>query len=124
MNLGSLEEKLMHHIWNAYPNTPFCVRNVRDSINNNGTQYAYNTILTVITHLHQKGLLTRNAQGKTYEYTVALTQNDYVAQVSKTAFEELQKQYGPLAIAHFAHLVESVDPDLLAEAKKHLQSPK
>lgn len=126
MQLGSLEQHIMKYLWKKHTSTPFTVREIADSLDarkttgTNKTEYAYNTILTVITHLYKKGLLSRNKHGKTCVYRVDVSENAFVQQASAELFAQMQKQHGALAVAHFANIMESVDPKILRDAKEML----
>jgi predicted transcriptional regulator len=122
MSLGTLEQLVMDHIWKHYTDEPFTVRQVADTLTKEcGTPYAYNTILTVMTHLFKKELLLRRKIGKTCVYRIAMTKNEFVATVSKQVFTNLKKQYGPLAIGHFANLLEKIDTKTLKSARDYVK---
>lgn len=121
MKLGQLEQKTINHIWSQYPEGSFTVRDIVDDLHNTGDEYAYNTILTVMTHLHRKKLLNRRKEGKTCTYTVRLTRNEFIAKTSQDFFKRMSTQYGSVAIAHFANLVEELDPKLLEQARRELE---
>lgn len=121
MKLGKLEQKIMEHIWSAYQDVSFTVRNIVDDFTDAGATYAYNTIQTVMTHLSKKNLLSRKKEGKTCTYTVRVSRNEFVAQASEEFINRMANQYGSLAIAHFANMVEELDPQLLAQARKELE---
>ncbi|MBI2410972.1 MAG: BlaI/MecI/CopY family transcriptional regulator [Candidatus Kerfeldbacteria bacterium] len=123
MKLGDLEKKVMNTIWNDLGGQSFSVRDIMDLLNYTAPkQYAYNTILTVITHLYQKDLLRREKSGKTFTYNAKLSRELFVAKASRAVFDQMRRDYGNLAIAHFAHIVEDIDPALLAEAQKEIDN--
>lgn len=49
-----------------------------------------------------------------------MTRSTYVAKSSRALFETMKKEHGQLAIAHFADLVDEIDPKILRAAKKSL----
>lgn len=111
----------MDHIWRTCSDCEFSVRQIMEGVNQNAKKpYAYNTILTVITHLYEKKLLTRKKSGKTCYYQTRMTKDEYAGAASKHAFDQLRSEFGPLAIAHFANLLDDVDPELLKKAKEQL----
>lgn len=119
MTLGELEKRVMEVFWTTNTNAQLSVRDVLDAINSsNSTQYAYNTILTVITHLFEKKMLQRTPAGKAFTYTSICSKADFVAQTSTTLFSQMEKEYGALAVAHFVRYMEHVDPKILEEARK------
>ena len=122
MSLGKLEQLVMDHIWKHYTDEPFTVRQVAETLTKEcGTPYAYNTILTVMTHLFEKELLLRRKIGKTCVYRIAVTKNAFVETATKQMFTDLKKQYGPLAIGHFANLLEKIDTKTLKSARDYVK---
>lgn len=123
MKLGELEKKVMEYAWARCASNDFVVRDIVDGLSTHHNQsYAYNTILTVITHLFDKGLLKRTEQGKTFSYSIRLSKEQFVARASRAVFNEMKKEYGTLAIAHFAQMIDEIDPKLLAAAEKELNT--
>jgi len=121
MTLGDLEKKLMDYIWDTCPECNFTVRDIVDGINKHTkSNYAYNTILTVVTHLFDKKLLQREKSGKTFFYKISLSKEAFVKKASRAVFEQMKKDYGSIAVAHFSNLLDEVDPSIIAKAKKEL----
>ena len=119
MQLGTLEKTVMQHLWTQYPKTHFTVRAITSDMNARMKKtYAYNTILTVITHLFEKKLLVRRKVGKTFHYRVKVSKEDFVSRASRAVIAQMQRDYGNLALAHFANALEDVDPTLRAKIKK------
>jgi predicted transcriptional regulator len=50
---------------------PAAVGALRDQLEHEGTKLAYTTVMTVLTRLHQKGLLKRKRDGNRYLYSLA-----------------------------------------------------
>jgi predicted transcriptional regulator len=120
MHLGDLEKKVMRVIW-SYPEKSFTVRDIMERV---GETYAYNTILTVMTHLYEKKLLKRRKKGRSCVYSVKVDRSSFVRRASRTLFETMKKEHGSLAIAHFADLVEDIDPAVVRAAKESLSQKK
>ncbi|MCW1930052.1 MAG: BlaI/MecI/CopY family transcriptional regulator [Candidatus Kerfeldbacteria bacterium] len=122
MTLGELEKRVMDIFWSAQSNASLSVRDVLDSINRESSDaYAYNTILTVITHLFEKKMLKRQPAGKAFTYTAACSKTDFVARTSSNLFSQMEKEYGALAVAHFVRYMENVDPKILEEARRLIE---
>lgn len=121
MTLGDLEKKVMNVFWSSttQQHELLSVRDVLERINRvTRAQYAYNTILTVVTHLFEKKLLKRATAGKAFVYSAAYSKTDFVQKTSTHVFAEMEKEYGALAVAHFVRYMENVDPKILEEARK------
>ena len=71
---GDLETQVLKAVWNADREvTPAEVREVVDE------SVAYTTIMTVLTRLHDKGLLRRRKDGKVFRYRAAVSEADLAA---------------------------------------------
>jgi predicted transcriptional regulator len=108
--LGPLEAEIMEHLWRVGGAT------VREVVAHLETTrpVAYNTILTVMTRLAEKGLLARDAEGKTYRYRAAQSRADFLGGVSGQIVDDLLADFGEVAIAQFLARIERVAPERLA----------
>lgn len=80
VQLGTLEEKVMKHMWESGPQT---VREVKDGLG--VKKSAYTTIMTTMDRLFKKGLLSREKDGLAYIYQPAVSESEFQqAQVSGT----------------------------------------
>lgn len=76
---------------------------------------AYTTVLTVMSRLAQKGVLTTRKEGKTHHYRAAApTPDAFVAARAQQAVQELLTSYGEVGITQFLHALETIDPARLA----------
>lgn len=74
-SLGALEHEVLSQLWvTDDPATPAEVLDALD------TDLAYTTIMTVLSRLWQKGLVTRERRGRAYAYAPSLTEADLTAQ--------------------------------------------
>ena len=108
--LGSLEAVIMSYFWGNGSGT------VRDVVNYLGPSRAsaYNTVMTVMTRLADKGLLARNLEGNTYHYRTAQSREEFLGDVSGGIVDDLLADFGEVAIAQFLTRIEHVAPDKLA----------
>ena len=86
------------------------VRDVADALIGK-TDSAYTTVMTVMTRLAEKGLLSRAARGRAYVYRPKLTKQEYAEALSRSRVRSLIDDFGELAIAQFAEELEQVDPE-------------
>ncbi len=111
--LGSLELEVMEFMWQAREAT---VLQVMKSINHN-RPIAYTTVMTVMGHLVDKGLLTRTKEGKRYCYRLAQSRDEYLHETSKSMVRTLVDDFGDLAIAEFLGEISKVDADRLKQLR-------
>ncbi len=72
--LGALEDAVMEFVWSADgPVTPSVVQQAV------APELAYTTVMTILTRLWQKNLLTRDREGRAYAYAPARSEADHRA---------------------------------------------
>ncbi len=115
--LGSLELPVMEFMWQTGEAT---VQQVVKTINQR-RPIAYTTVMTVMGHLVDKGLLTRTMEGKRYRYLVARSRNEFLLDSSRSMIHTLVDDFGDLAIAQFLGEIDDVDADRLEELRNRAQ---
>ncbi len=115
--LGSLELEVMEFMWQAGKAT---VRQVTEAINRKRS-IAYTTVMTVMGHLVDKGLLARIKEGKRYHYRVAQSRDEFLHEISKRMVRTLVDDFGDLAIAQFLGEIGNVDTGRLEELRSRVQ---
>lgn len=112
--LGSLELEIMEYMWKTNEAT------VRQTAENLGGKrpIAYTTVMTVMGHLVEKGLLTRVMEKNRYRYRVALNKQDFLYQSSQRMIRTLVSNFGDLAVAGFLNEIGEIGPERLAELRR------
>jgi predicted transcriptional regulator len=110
--MGSLEASVLDQLWHSTdPLTPADVQADLD------TDLAYTTVMTILTRLWKKGLVTRSRSGRAYAYSPAATQAEFLA-------ERMQGELGrtkdrPAVLSQFVDKLSKKDAaalrDLLGE---------
>ncbi len=108
--LGALEAAIMEYLWRVEGGT---VRDVVEHLERR-RPVAYTTVMTVMTRLVEKGLLGRDRVGKTYQYRVVRSREDFLGEVSGQIVDDLLADFGDVAIAQFLSRIERVAPEKLA----------
>ncbi len=103
--LGSLEAQVMDRVWSRRSAT---VRDIVEDLAKT-RQLAYTTVMTIMTRLHEKGLLRRSRDGKTYRYRPALTREQFRARLSRDLVRGLVAEFGDVALAAFVAALDEVD---------------
>lgn len=115
--LGQLELAIMEILWKA--GDPLTVRDVLNRLTAT-RDLAYTTVMTVMTRLVGKGLLTRTRRGKAYLYAPALTRQGFVRSRAREMVRTLLDNFGEVAIAQFIAELDQADPDRLAALEQLL----
>jgi predicted transcriptional regulator len=103
--LGPLETAVMERLWKRRKAT---VRDIVDDLSSSRS-LAYTTVMTIMTRLHAKGLLTRDRDGKTYIYRPAFSRDEHRAKLSRDLVRGLVDEFGDVALAQFTAELDSVD---------------
>jgi predicted transcriptional regulator len=117
--LGELEVKIMLQMWRRGEAT---VREVATDVQQERA-VAYTTVMTVMGHLVEKGLLTRRPlDKKTHLYSVALTQEEFLSRESQKMVVAMLEDFGDLALVQFLEAVEEADPQHLEHLRRSLET--
>lgn len=106
--LGDLEAAIMRLMWATETAT---VREIFDQLRANGRVLAYTTVMTVMSRLAVKELLTRELSGKTHVYRAALSEEQFLRAVAAKRVQSLINEFGDLAIAQFLTTVNELSPE-------------
>ncbi len=115
--LGSLELQVMESMWQTGEAT---VQQVVKTINRRRS-IAYTTVMTVMGHLVDKGLLSRTMEGKRYRYQIARSRDEFLHETSKSKVHSLVNDFGDLAITQFLGEIDNVEGSRLEELKGRVQ---
>lgn len=115
---GPLEAKVMDVIWSRLK--AVTIKEVNAKISEDKPM-SFNTIMTVMNRLVDKGILQKKLQGKSYVYSPVLTKEQFLEEQSKELSYDLVKEFGSRAVAHMIDAMEQVDPDLLDQLEKQIK---
>ena len=115
--LGPLEADVMDRLWRRRSAT------VRDIVEDLGRsrELAYTTVMTIMVRLHDKGLLERVRDGKTYVYRPAFTREQHRARLSRDLARGLVAEFGDAALAAFSAELDTVDASHRSTLRKLAQ---
>ena len=112
--LGSLELELMEYMWQAGQAT---VRQAAENIGGH-RPIAYTTVMTVMGHLVDKGLLSRSREKNRYRYKVAQDRQEFLYRASQRMIHTLVDDFGDLAVAGFLSEIGDIGPERLEELRR------
>jgi predicted transcriptional regulator len=73
--------------------------------------YAYTTIMTIMSRLHERGILLRERRGRQYVYRLPDGESDVIDRLSAVAVDRLIDRYGTAALRHFALRLADLEPN-------------
>ena len=82
---------------------------------------AYTTYMTVLSRLHNKGLLERRRDGKADLYRPALGRDEYRERRAAADVDALVDRHGDAVFAHFARRIAGLDSERLKELERLAQ---
>jgi predicted transcriptional regulator len=111
--LGPLEQEVMDVVWRRGDTT---VRAVHDDLAARRT-IAYTTVMTTMTRLATKGLLTRDTEGLAHRYRPAVSRERYARSAVNDVMSWLLERYPEPAVSYLADVVHDVDDVSLEELR-------
>ncbi|MCG7335671.1 BlaI/MecI/CopY family transcriptional regulator [Sporosarcina sp. ACRSM] len=117
---GPLEAKIMDILWNDVEMTIKEVQQVldREKLTN------FNTVMTVMNRLVEKGILQKRAEGRSSLYKPVLSRAEFLHTQSKEMTNELMDEFGNVVVSHMLDALEEVDEDLVAKLEQKIQELK
>jgi predicted transcriptional regulator len=114
--LGPLERRIMRAVWSGAVIQPFVVRGVQKVT----PELAYTTLMTTLSRLAEKGILTqkRVPHQRAYEYRVAGSPAEFLSMVSREQVSRMVEQLGEVALAAFAAQLEDLAPEQRERLRK------
>ena len=109
---GPLGSAVMRVVWQ---HGEVSVADVVDALpQTQGRRHAYTTVMTVMSRLHERGVLLRTKVGQRYVYRPATDECALIDRLSEKAVDQLLARYGTSALRQFAQRLDEVDPALRA----------
>jgi predicted transcriptional regulator len=112
--LGPLEHEVMSIIWNK--DDEVTVRDVFDALNQ-VKDIAYTTVMTIMSRLATKQLLSKRKSGKTMYYTAAISEAMFTGEAVGSVIDSLMEDFADEAMAHFVAKVNKGDAEVIAQLR-------
>jgi len=119
--LGDLETEIMEVAWSRGEGV--MIKEVTESISLK-RPIAFNTVMTVMNRLSDKGFLQKKPGEKAYCYLPVQTKECFLNDISRQVTEELLHEYGEDAIASFVQTLEKASPEYLKALEDLIKNSK
>lgn len=116
--LGDLESQVMDVVWDLDTVT---VRTVRDQLEEKQKKLAFNSVMTVMNRLIEKGLLKKKKQGGVYQYQTTVSRSDLSKDVATDMINSLFGDQLLLNSVNFMDLSEQLDQETIQKLKNFLK---
>lgn len=112
--LGDLEAEVMKVVWKKEQST---VREVYEQLRLE-KNLAYTTIMTIMSRLADKGLLTKAPHGNAYIYTPAVSEAVFAKMVVSEVLDGLLEEFAEPALSHMVDKLGSEDGNQLGKLEE------
>lgn len=117
---GPLEAKVMTVLWEGSEMT---IKDVQKKLEAEKC-VNFNTVMTVMNRLVDKGILVKRTEGRTSLFRPVLSQDVFLDTQSKELTHELMDEFGPLVVNHMLDALEDVDEGLLDKLEQKIKQLK
>ncbi|MFD2372089.1 BlaI/MecI/CopY family transcriptional regulator [Brevibacillus sp. GCM10020057] len=117
---GPLEAKIMEILWDGrQQQNELSIKDVQQKLEVD-RQVNFNTVMTVMNRLVEKGFLQKRAAGRTSLFQPVQSREDFINNQSRELTHELMEEFGSLAVSHMLDELEEVDPELLEKLEEKI----
>ena len=102
--LGDQQAAVMDLFWHRESGT---VREIATELNKTRT-LAYTTVLTLVSRLWARGLLTRERDGRGFRYRNATSRDEFLGKLSDELIDRLFDDFGAVAVARLGDRLSSL----------------
>ena len=114
---GPLEAKIMGIIWGA---NELSIKSVQARLELD-KPVNFNTIMTVMNRLVEKGFLKKRHQGRLSLFQTVLSKEDFIEEQSKKITENLIEDFGGVVINHMLDSINEIDQSLIDKLEQKIQ---
>lgn len=111
--VGPLEYECLSALWQLGAGSVGDVRELLNTDRDVADRLAYTTVMTVLVRLHEKAMVDRSKQGRSFVYTPRCSEAELVERLSRKAVDDLLATYGNVAVAQFASAMRDIGPQQL-----------
>ncbi|WP_042224193.1 BlaI/MecI/CopY family transcriptional regulator [Oceanobacillus manasiensis] len=117
---GPLEAKIMDILWNGEEKT---IKDVQQILEQEKATN-FNTVMTVMNRLIEKGILQKRTEGKSSLYRPVQSRIEFLNTQSKEMTNELMDEFGNVVVSHMLNALEEADEDLVAKLEQKIKALK
>lgn len=84
----------------------------------------FNTVMTVMNRLTDKGHLQRRKAGRSYQYQATQSKEDFIEKQTKALTDDLIGEFGNVVVNHMLDKLDQGDPDMLQKLESKIKELK
>lgn len=117
---GPLEAQIMDILWSAPDQS---IKDVQTKLGKD-KGLNFNTVMTVMNRLIDKGMLTKSVVGRTSIFRPVLSKERFLESQSKEISHNLVEDFGPIVVSHMLDGLDEADPELLEKLEQKIKALK
>ncbi|MCS7460911.1 BlaI/MecI/CopY family transcriptional regulator [Paenibacillus doosanensis] len=119
---GALEAKIMDILWDGAEKS---IKDVQQKLERDQKKLVnFNTVMTVMNRLVEKGVLNKRLEGRSFAYSPVLSKEQFIDTQSKELTHELIEEFGPLVVSHMLDALEEADTELMEKLEQKIKQLK
>ena len=119
LSLFDLEAEIMEIVW-EFPDPDFSVGDIVEILERR-REIAYTTVMTTVSRLYEKGLLSRTKHGRKYLYKAMQSRQEYIVQLTKDVIQQLPPIGQETAISMLIERIDDADDDELLKLEEMIR---
>lgn len=116
--LGGLESAVMEVLWQKYP---ISIRSVRDQLADEGRDLSFNAIMTIMNRLCDKGIVSKEKQGRSYHYSPMCSQAEFSSSLLASGITSLFGDASLMTQVNFNDMSKELDPAVLKKLQEFVK---
>jgi len=117
---GPLEAKIMDILWDGDEHT---IKEVQQILEQEKPTN-FNTVMTVMNRLVEKGILEKRIEGRSSLYSPVQSRAAFLDTQSKDMTNEILNEFGDVVISHMLNALEDADEDLVFKLEQKVKELK
>lgn len=117
---GPLEARIMEILW---IHRELSIKDVQIKLEQE-KNLNFNTVMTVMNRLLDKGILAKRIEGRTSLYRATSSKEAFLELQSKEITHELLEDFGSMVVNHMIDALDDADPELLSKLEEKLKALK
>lgn len=118
---GPLESKVLDILW-THPNQS--IKEVQKKLEQQDEHLNFNTVMTVMNRLVDKGVLTKKQAGRASVYEPVHSKEHFLDIQSREITHELLEDFGPLVVNHMLDALEEADAEMIEKLEQKIKDLK